>query len=164
MKPIRIAAAAAACILVIAAAGTAGAQHQHGSPGGAGHGVPGMQMDQKEVVVEGVKVTFQIMSNAEHKKMLASMKSKEEPEPGSTHNIAVVLQDDAARKEILDAEMRMKVIDPTGQDQVKSMRFSKDMKSYDNYFTLTGKGRYQLLVAFKAGGKTMNAGVYYDLK
>ena len=33
------------------------------------------------------------------------------------------------------------------------MRFSKDMKSYDNYFTLADKGRYQMLVAFKAAGR-----------
>jgi len=163
MRPIRIMAAFAACIL--AGAGIAGAQHQHGSPGGhAGHGAPGMQMDQKEVVVEGVKVIFQVMSNTEHKKMLTSMKSQEEPEQGTTHNIAVVLQDDATRKEILDAEMRLKMIDPKGQDQVKPMRFSKEMKSYDNYFNLAGKGQYQLIVAFRTGGKTLNAGVYYDLK
>ena len=58
----------------------------------------------------------------------------------------------------------MKLIDPKGQEQVKSLRFSKDMKSYDNYFNLADKGQYQTIVAFKAGGKTMNAGVYYDLK
>lgn len=153
-------------ICIVAAAGLAAAQHQHGSSGGghAGHGAPGMQMDQKEVVVEGYKVTFQIMPNAEHKKMLAAMKSKEEPEPGTTHNIAVVVQDQSARKEVLDAEMRMKVIDPAGKDQVKPMRLSKEMKSYDNYFNMSGKGQYQLIVAFKTGGKTANAGVYYDLK
>ena len=150
---------------VIVAPGLAAAQHQHGSPGGhAGHGAPGMQMDQREVLVEGVRVIFQVMTNAEHKKMLVAMKSKEDPEAGSTHNIAVVLQTDATRKEILDAEVRMKLIDPKGQEQVKPLRFSKDMKSYDNYFNLADKGQYQIIVAFKTGGKTMNAGVYYDLK
>jgi hypothetical protein len=150
---------------VIVAPGLAAAQHQHGSLGGhAGHGAPGMQMDQREVLVEGVRVIFQIMTNAEHKKMLVAMKSKEEPEAGTTHDIAVVLQTDATRKEILDAEMRLKLIDPKGQEQVKPLRFSKDMKSYDNYFTLTDKGRYQVIVAFKTGEKTMNAGIYYDMK
>ena len=164
MKPNRIIAAAVTCGL-IAWAGMVAAQHQHGSPGGhAGHGAPGMQMDQREVLVEGVRVIFQIMTNAEHKKMLVAMKSKEEPEAGTTHNIAVVLQTDATRKEILDAEVRMKLIDPKGQEQVKPLRFSKEMKSYDNYFTLADKGQYQILVAFKTGGKTLNAGVYYDLK
>ena len=136
------------------------AQHQHG--GGSGGG--SMKMESKEVLVEGVKVSFMVMANAEHKKMLVAMKSKEEPEAGSTHNIAVVLQTDATRKEILDAEVRMKLVDPKGQEQVKPLRFSKDMKSYDTYFTLADKGQYQIIVAFKSGGKTMNAGVYYDLK
>ena len=111
---------------VIVAPGLAAAQHQHGSPGGhAGHGAPGMQMDQREVLVEGVRVIFQIMTNAEHKKMLVAMKSKEEPEAGTTHSIAVVLQTDATRKEILDAEMRMKLVDPKGQEQVNRCAFPR---------------------------------------
>ena len=41
-----------------------------------------MKMDTKEVLVEGVKVTFQIMANEEHQKMLKDMKMKEDIEPG----------------------------------------------------------------------------------
>jgi hypothetical protein len=141
----------------------ASAQHGHGSHG-AGHAAPGMKMDQKEVLVEGVKVIFQIMPNSEHKKMLVEMKSKEEPEPGTSHNIAVVLIDAASQKEIPDAQARMKVIDPKGQEKTKDLRGSAEMKSYDNYFDLSTKGQYQLLVAFKVGDKTRSAGVYYDMK
>ena len=47
------------------------AQHQHG-----GAKSEPMKMDSKEVLVEGVKAVFQIMSNQEHKKMLADMKPK----------------------------------------------------------------------------------------
>ena len=51
-----------------------------------------MKMDTKEVLVEGVKVTFQIMANDEHQKMLKDMKMKEDIEPGTTHNITVTLE------------------------------------------------------------------------
>jgi len=156
-------------ILVLITAAAAGlaipsmtlAQHAHGHGAAAGGG---MKMDTREVLVEGVKVVFQIMTNAEHQKMLTDMKSKEEPEKGTTHNIAVVLTDDKTKKEIMDAQVKMKLIDPKGADQVKSLRVSEAMKSYDNYFNLADKGQYQLLVAFKVGEQTRNAGVYYDRK
>jgi hypothetical protein len=38
------------------------------------------------------------------------------------------------------------------------------MKSYDGYFNLSEKGRYQVLISFKNGEKTRNAGIYYDVK
>lgn len=140
------------------------AQHQHGGHGGhSGHGAPGTHVDRNEVVVEGIRVTFQVMSNADHKKMLAEMQSNEELEPGTTHNIAVVLQHEATRKEILDAEMRLKVLSPSDREQVKALRLSKEMKSYDNYFNLPEKGQYELLVAFRTGGKTIKAQAYHTV-
>jgi len=138
------------------------AQHAHGHGAAAGGGA--MKMDTREVLVEGVQVVFQIMTNAEHKKMLSDMKSNEEPEKGTTHNVAVVLTDEKTKKEIMDAQVKMKLLDPKGGEQVKSLRASEAMKSFDNYFNLPDKGQYQLLVAFKVGDQTRNAGVYYDRK
>jgi hypothetical protein len=46
------------------------AQHGHGGMGGSA-----MKMDTKEVLVEGVKVTFQLMANV-YQKMLKDMKMK----------------------------------------------------------------------------------------
>ena len=69
------------------------AQHSHGGMSGGA-----MKMDTKEVLVEGTKVTFQIMANAEHQKMLKDMKMKEEIEAGTTHNITVTLKDDKSQK------------------------------------------------------------------
>ena len=135
------------------------AQHQHG--GGMGES---MKMDTKEVLVEGVKAVFQVMSNPEHKKMLADMKMKYEPEAGTTHNISIALVDNATQKEITDAVVKMKVIDPAGKDQIKTLKADKEMKSYDGYFKLSEKGKYQLLISFKVGEKTRTAGVYYDVK
>jgi len=122
------------------------------------------KMDTKEVIVEGVKVTFQIMANNEHLKMLKDMKMKEEIEPGTTHNITVALKDEKTQKEITDAQINMKVVDPKGKDQIKVLKYEGDMKSYDAYFNLPDKGKYQVMVLFKVGEQKKTAGIYYDLK
>ena len=124
----------------------------------------GMKMETREVLVEGVKVIFQIMSNAEHKKMLKDMKMKEDAEPGTTHNITVTLKDEKTQKEITNAEVQMKVVDPKGKDQIKALKYEGEMKSYDAYFNLPTKGKYQVLVLFKVGDKKSTAGIHHEVK
>lgn len=150
----------AVLVLMVILPAASMAQHQHGSMSMSGP----MKMDEKEVLVEGTKVVFQIMDNKEHMKMLADMKMNEKPEQGTTHNITVVLKDNQSMKEITDAQVKMKVIDPGGKDQIKTLKAEKEMKSYDGYFNLADKGKYQILISFNAGGKTRNAGIYYDVK
>jgi hypothetical protein len=123
-----------------------------------------MKMDTKEVLVEGVKVTFQMMANDEHQKMLKDMKMKEDIEPGTTHNITVTLKDQKTQKEITDAQVTMKVVDPKGKDQVKPLKYEGEMKSYDTYFNLPEKGKYQVMILAKMGEKKLTAGIYYDIK
>jgi hypothetical protein len=123
-----------------------------------------MKMDTKEVLVEGVKVVFQMMPNEEHKKMLKDMKMKEDIEAGTTHNITVTLKDEKTQKEITDAQINMKVVDPKGKDQIKTLKFEGEMKSYDAYFNMPEKGKYQVMVLFKIGDQKKTAGIYYDLK
>jgi hypothetical protein len=134
------------------------AQHGHGMGGGS------MKMETKEVLVEGVKVVFQIMKNDEHQKMLKDMKMKEDVEPGTTHNITVTLKDEKSQKEITDAQINMKVVDPKGKDQVKTLKYEGDMKSYDAYFNMPDKGKYQVMVLFKTGDQKKTAGIYYEIK
>jgi hypothetical protein len=136
------------------------AQHSHG---GMSMGTP-MKMDTKEVLVEGVKVTFQIMANDEHGKMLKDMKMKENIEPGTTHNITVTLKDEKTQKEITNAQISMKVVDPKGKDQVKALKYEGEMNSYDAYFNLLEKGKYQIMILFKIGEQKRTAGIYYELK
>jgi hypothetical protein len=136
------------------------AQHPHG---GTSMGTA-MKMDTKEVLVEGVKVTFQIMANDEHKKMLKDMKMKEDIEPGTTHNITMTLKDEKNQKEITNAQITMKVVDPKGKDQIKALKYEDMMKSYDAFFNLPEKGEYQVMVLFKIGDRKRTAGIYYDLK
>jgi hypothetical protein len=123
-----------------------------------------MKMETKEVLVEGVKVTFQIMANDEHRKMLKDMKMKEDIEPGTTHNITVTLKDEKAQKEITNAQINMKVIDPKGKDQIKALKYEEMMKSYDAYYNLSDKGKYQVMILFKVGEKKRTAGIYYEMK
>ena len=146
------------CLFIFASISLA--QHSHG---GMSMGTP-MKMDTKEVLVEGVKVTFQMMANDEHGKMLKDMKMKEDIESGTTHNITVTLKDEKSQKEITNAQINMKVIDPKGKDQVKSMKYEEMMKSYDAYFNLPEKGKYQVMVLFKVGDQKRTAGIYYELK
>ena len=136
------------------------AQHSHG---GMSMGTP-MKMDTKEVIVEGVRVSFQIMANDEHMKMLKDMKMKEDVESGTTHNITVVLKDVKTQKEIADAQINMKVVDPEGKDQIKALKYEEMMKSYDAFFNLPEKGKYQVMILAKNGEKKITAGIYYEVK
>jgi hypothetical protein len=135
------------------------AQHSHG-----GMSSGSMKMDTKEVLVEGVKVTFQIMANGEHRKMLKDMKMKDDIEPGTTHNITVTLKDEKTQKEVANAQISMKVVDPKGKDQIKSLKYDGEMKSYDAYFDFPEKGKYQVMILAKVGEKKTTAGIYYELK
>ena|SRR3989339_57502 len=135
------------------------AQHGHG-----GMSTGGMKMETKDVVVEGIKVSFMVMANSDHKKMLEDMKMKEEVEPGSTHNITVTLKDEKSQKEVTNAQITMKVVDPKGKDQIKTLKYESEMKSYDAYFNMPEKGKYQVMILFKTGDQKRNAGIYYDVK
>ena len=123
-----------------------------------------MKMETREVLAEGVKITFQIMANDEHRKMLKEMKMKEDVEPGTTHNITLVLKDGKTQKEITDAQATMKVIDPKGKDQIKEMKYEGAMKSFDAYFNLPDKGKYQVVVLVKKGDQKIPAGIYYEVR
>jgi hypothetical protein len=136
------------------------AQHSHG---GMSMGTP-MKMDTKEVIVEGVRVSFQVMANDEHMKMLKGMKMKEDIESGTTHNITVTLKDVKTQKEIADAQINMKVVDPEGKDQIKALKYEEMMKSYDAFFNLPEKGKYQVMILAKNGEKKITAGIYYEVK
>ena len=136
------------------------AQHSHGGATKS----DAMKMESKDVVVEGVKLSFMVMANESHKKMLQDMKMKEDIEPGSTHNITVILKDDKTQKEITDAQINMKVVDPKGKDQIKALKYEGEMKSYDAYFNFPEKGKYQIMILAKVGEKKTTAGIYYELK
>jgi len=148
--------AAAAVMLGIS---PAWAQHSHGGAVAAGGDV---QMDSREVLVDDVRVSFAVMANAEHLKMLTDMQMKEDVPPGTTHNVTVVLKNQGTGREITDATVGMRVIDPAGKDEVKTLKYEEMMKSYDGYFNMPEKGKYQILIIFRTGGQKKTAGIYYD--
>jgi hypothetical protein len=137
------------------------AQHGHGG-GAKSEGM--MKMESKDVLVEGIKISFMVMANENHKNMLKDMNMKDDIEPGSTHNITVTLKDEKTQKEITDAQVNMKVVDPKGKDQIKPMKYEETMKSYDAYFNLKEKGKYQVLILFKVGEQKQTAGIYHEIK
>ncbi|UCF92992.1 MAG: hypothetical protein JSW39_02215 [Desulfobacterales bacterium] len=158
-KPIVSLAAVAALLLTIPVC--VRAQHSH-SQGMAADS--GMQMDTRTVLVEDVQVSFTIMANEEHRKMLKEMQMKDDVEPGTTHNITVVLKDQNTQKEIIDAAVSMKVIDPKGKDEIKTLKYEAMMKSYDAYFSMPENGQYQILVLFRYGDQKKTAGIYYEMQ
>jgi hypothetical protein len=137
------------------------AQHSHSQ--GASE-TSDMQMDSVSVLVEGVQVSFTVMANEEHRKMLKGMQMKDDVEAGTTHNVTVVLKDETTQKEITDAAVSMKVIDPKGKDEIKTLKYEGMMKSYDGYFSMPEKGKYQILVLFRYADQKKTAGIYYDMR
>lgn len=152
------------------------AQHQHG-----GHSMPdmpGMEGEKKTEMAPGdessptraflleggFKASFSIRPMAEHKKMLQEMKMKAEVDPQATHNIAVTLTDTRSNLPVTDAVVKMKLIDPKGTEQLKVLDFTQSMNQYSGDFTLSAKGKYQILILFKSGGKKYPAGFYYVRK
>jgi hypothetical protein len=76
----------------------------------------------------------------------------------------VTLKDEKSQKEITDAQVTMKVVDPKGKDQIKELKYEGMMKSYDTYFNLPDKGKYQVMVLVKKGDQKIPAGIYYEIK
>ena len=149
------------------------AQHHHG--GMSMPGMPGMEGGKKPesalgsemspnrtfLLEGGIKASFSIMPIAEHKKMLQDMKMKVEVDPKTTHNLAVILTDTRTNLPMKDAVVKMKIIDPKGKDQMRLLDFIAGMNQYAGDFTLAEKGRYQILILLKSGGKKQAAGFYY---
>ena len=136
------------------------AQHGHG-----GSGVqqkPAIKMGNTDVFADGIQITFMVMRNEMHKGMLEKMKMKDDLEPGTTHDIMVLIRDENAGKEITDAQVTLKVIGPDEKEQVKSANYKKMMRTYDAYFNLAEPGRYQVSVLFENGGKKRVIGFSYD--
>ncbi|MGB9698226.1 MAG: hypothetical protein ACPL5I_02470 [Thermodesulfobacteriota bacterium] len=136
------------------------AQHGHGG----GSKEESSKMETKEVLVEGMKIAFMIMTNEEHQKMLKEMKIKETIEPGTTHIISVTMKDEKTDKEITEAKVSMKVTDPKNKDQIKTLKYMEKLKSYDGYFNLSEKGKYQILVLVRMGNQKRTAGISYEIK
>lgn len=161
MNPLRQRfAAAAAALIVWAIALPAAAQHEHHHGGGHGAGHPAT----REVLVDGLRVAFHIMENDAHRQMLREMKLKDNVEPGTTHNVTVMLSEAASKRPVTDAAVGMKVVDPRGGEQIRPLAYNEGLKGYEGYFRLPEKGTYELLVLVRIGEERKTAGIRWDLK
>ena len=136
------------------------AQHSHGGNGAQGQ--PAMKMDNTDVFVDGLQITFMAMTNEMHKLHLKQMKMKDDLEPGTTHHVMVLIRDEKTGKELMDGRVTLKVIGPDEQEQVKPAIFNKMMRGYAAYFNLGESGRYQVLALFESGGQKRTIGISYD--
>jgi len=145
--------------LIVSGPGETAAQHG-GHGGGSTHE---MNIPTQDVLVEGIVVGFSVMENANHRKMLKNMKMKDDIEPGTTHNVMITLKDQKTQHPITDASLGVRVVDPSGKDQIKTMKFEPSMSSYDAYFKMPDKGKYQILVLVRKEDQKMTAGIHYDV-
>jgi hypothetical protein len=93
-------------------------------------------------VVEGVRAEFQVMS-------LASMNMKD-PE-GNTHHIMVKFFNEGMNHQIKDVVGKIKVIGPSGKEQVGSLKNYSGV--YATNFTFGEKGKYGVICLFKVDGQ-----------
>ena len=93
-------------------------------------------------VVEGVQAEFQVMT-------LASMNMKD-PQ-GKTHHIMLKLVDVSSQKQISNAIGKIKLISPTGKEQVESLQNYSGILAAN--FTFDEKGKYGVICLFNVDGK-----------
>jgi hypothetical protein len=93
-------------------------------------------------IVEGVQAEFQVMT-------LASM-NMNDPQ-GNTHHIMVKFADVSSQKKIGNAIGKIKVISPTGKEQVESLQNYSGILAAN--FTFDEKGKYGVICLFKVDGK-----------
>ena len=93
-------------------------------------------------IVEGVVAEFQVMT-------LASM-NMIDPQ-GKTHHIMVKFADVSSEKQIANVIGKIKVISPTGKEQVESLQNYSGILAAN--FTLDEKGKYGIICLFKEDGK-----------
>jgi hypothetical protein len=116
--------------------------HVSGSKSGSmEHGQTGGTFTHQEIV-EGVQAEFQVMT-------LASMNMKD-PQ-GNTHHIMVKLVDVSSQKQIDNAVGKIKLISPTGKEQVESLQNYSGILAAN--FTFDEKGKYGVICLFNVDGK-----------
>ncbi len=136
--------------------------HLHGQADSGASPKPAMKMDSTDVFADGVQITFMVMENKMHKGMLQQMKMKDDLEPGTTHDIMVLIRDEKTGREFTDQQVTLKVVGPDEKEQVKPASYKTMMRSYDAYFDLAEPGSYRIFVLFEMGGKKRAVGLSYD--
>jgi hypothetical protein len=101
-------------------------------------------------VVDGIRTEFQIMS-------LASMNMKDPG--GATHHVMVKVFDDSMNHQINELAGKVKVIAPSGKDQIAALKNYSGV--YAANFTLAEKGKYGVICLFKVKDKKCTVKFWY---
>lgn len=135
----------------------------HGGHGGGSHdmGHGGHQGDvAHQAVVDGVKVTFKVMSMKDHMSAMGMEMPKGMKE---THHIAVEFKDAKNGKALTEGEVKVKVQNPDKSDQTKDLMGMQGHFGAD--FDLSQKGKYGVMSKFLLkDGKTRQAKFWYTVK
>lgn len=148
------------------------AMAQPGQSHGQGGGMPSHQMERipevpmknrpvQSLMVEGLKVTFEVMSMGEHMKHMQMAKggSHGDAEHSKNHMFMVTLQDIAAKEIISDAKMMYAVLSPSGGKETGKLEWSGD--HYGAGFSPKEKGTYQVQLMIESGGMEREAKFTY---
>jgi hypothetical protein len=124
----------------------AGAQHQGHDMSSHGAGDMGPAQSSgtytHQVLDQGVRAEFQIMS-------MASMNMKDPG--GATHHIMVNFVREGKNEQIRNAIARIRVVSPSGKEQVETLKDYSGM--YAANFSFPEKGKYEVTCVIKADDK-----------
>lgn len=150
---------AVAAILALSAPAAFAADHSGHGGHDAGHG--GHQGDvAHEQVVDGVKVTFKVMSMKDHMKAMGMELPKGMKE---THHIAVEFKDARSGKALTQGEAKVKVQNPDKSDQTKDLMAMQGHFGAD--FDMSKKGKYGVMSKFVVkDGKVRSAKFWYMVR
>ena len=155
-----------AVFLVVSFSGVAMAQHEHrhgAATSSPQKGKPA-EMSMKSgpvqsVTAEGYKVTFEIMSMAEHMQHMAKGGSHGEMEHSKSHMFMVRVQDTASKEIISDAKVAYTILNPSGGKETGKLEWSGD--HYGAGFSPKEKGTYQVQLMIESGGMEREAKFTY---
>ncbi|SNB47398.1 hypothetical protein [Geobacter sp. DSM 9736] len=124
------------------------------------HGKHGHGSAAHEEVVDGVKVTFNVMSMAEHMK---AMKMEMPKGMKETHHIAVEFKDAKTGKAITKGDVKVKVQGPDKSEQTRDLMAMEGHFGAD--FDFSKKGKYGVMSKFKLkDDKVRSAKFWYTVK
>jgi hypothetical protein len=151
-------------------AGWGWAQHQHG------HGTPPASADKKgesqrtspsksnaqSITVEGMKITFEVMSMEEHMQHLKTTQGHGQGDHSQTHSFMVSLQDTASKEILSDAKVQYTISSPQGGKETGKLTWSGD--HYGGGFSPKDKGTYQVQLKIESDGMEREAKFSYEMK
>ena len=148
-----------AAILALTAPAAFAADHGSMKMEHGGHGEHSGDVAHEEVV-DGVKVTFKVMSMKEHMK---GMDMDMPSDMKETHHIAVEFKDAKTGKALTEGEVKVKIQNPDKTDQSKDLMGMKGHFGAD--FDLSKKGKYGVMSKFQLkDGKVRSAKFWYTVK